>query len=142
MTKRPFQQYRETARVRLWKSMILVAGLALGGCSVAPTPAPISVRTQSAVPIEPFWVRTYQVQSGVLVTGQVRSRGRVLSNLRGHLHVIATFVDGRAPLVAETRWGPSPRRGRGSAGFRSVLKAVAADQIERVTVEYVNGAMC
>ncbi|MBN8849234.1 MULTISPECIES: hypothetical protein [unclassified Sphingomonas] len=113
----------------------LVAALALTACvggPAVPTPiAPISTKQ-----LRIYGVRAYLQSRGLLVMGQVRRPPLDLGPLWGHLHVTASFRDGRPPLVVDTRWGTISPRGVRSALFAAVLRTQDPGQIELVRVEY------
>src|SRR3546814_7750611 len=74
-------------------------------CCVSGQPIHTTIIVSPSKPLEIYAVRTYRTNKGVLVMGRVRRPMLFRGPVWGHLQVDGLFVDTRAPIVADTRWG-------------------------------------
>lgn len=122
---------------------VIASLMATAGCAgIRPATIPILFASGDAPATQLFWLHSYQIPNGMLVTGRIRAPLARLRSLSGHLDVTVRFADQRPDLVTETRWRTAPRRGRRTADFRAVIKTGAPDIITSIRVEYREGRGC
>lgn len=114
--------------------------LAITGCATNAKPIPPQIAINIADgPTKVRWVRSFLVEDGLVVTGLAGPRAFVYRLNRGHLHVTATFSDGRVPVPMETVWRGMSRRGRVSTEFRAKLVTDEPEKVASITVRYFTG---
>lgn len=123
------------ARWRNWaRSAPLVLVLASAGCAKSILlPRPITA--ESTAKLSFSGVRTYASAKGVLVTGRVYRPRLLIGPLWGHIHIVATFADGR-PVSVDTRWSGSLSKGSHSAWFAATIPTTSPDRLTAITVSY------
>jgi hypothetical protein len=121
----------------LW---VRILALAIGlqmvtGCIAGPELA-ITPRTVSGKPLQIWTVHTEDKGDSVLVSGIVRRSRLSIGPVPGHLHIVATFADGRPDLIADTRWGSIPPRGSRTGSYFARLPIADAAAISSITLSY------
>jgi hypothetical protein len=111
------------------------AALVTGCSGLRSRDIPVAAASAPRDPFKIFWIHSYQVERGLLVTGRVLPRSSVARSSAGHLLVTANLADGRQ-VLGRTRWTSLPRRGRGAASFSVLLPMTAPDQVSRIAIEY------
>lgn len=114
---------------------VAVAAGGLGGCATGPRLA-VPVSQAGSDRLRLLWVKAYPARDGVEVSGRVRRAPLYVGVIGGHLHVEGRFADGRAPVVADTRWGGLPSRGTSTAAFAAVLRTDRPADIAEIRVEH------
>ncbi len=123
--------------VRVAAAILLAAALA--GCARGPE-LTITPRTISGKPLRIWTVHAEDKGDIVLVSGMVRRPALAHGSVPGHLHVVASFADGRPDIVADTRWGSIPARGSRTAYYSARLPIADASAVNTITVSYVGSA--
>jgi hypothetical protein len=107
----------------------------LAGCIAGPELA-ITPRAVSGKALQIWTVHAEDKGGTVLVSGMVRRPRSSIGPIRGHLHIVATFADGRREVVADTRWGSIPPRGSRTASYFVRLPIADPAAVASITVSY------
>lgn len=111
----------------------------VSACAAGPELA-ITPRTVSGKPLRIWTVHAEDNDDIVLVSGMVRRPALALGPIPGHLHIVASFADGRPDLIADTRWGSIPSRGSRTGYYSARLPIADAAAVTNITVSYAAGA--
>lgn len=117
------------------KGFLAGAGLALGGCAIAPlTQPPADLRGGPHLSVQ----SGYLTRAGMpaVVAGRLRRDPLWSGPVRGHLHVVALDADGQVLARRAVRWfGMSGRPGDGTAFYKVGLR-IPRSRIARIAVSY------